>query len=61
MTTQDKGSDKINGIIQACRAITKMNQARPNAPKSETLYDQLIANNYNRLHDSQLLQPPAWC
>jgi len=53
MTTQDKGSDKINGIIQACRVITKMNQARPDTPKSETLYYQMIANYYNRLLDAK--------
>jgi len=49
MINSEKRSDKINAIIRACRVITRMNQANPEAQRSETLYYQMIANYYTRL------------
>ena len=49
MINSEKRSDKISAIIRACRIITRMNRARPDAPKSEALYYQMLANYYTRL------------
>jgi len=49
MISSEKRSDKINAIIRACRIITRMNQANPEALRSETLYYQMLANYYTRL------------
>jgi len=40
---------KIGAIIRASRLIARMNQARPEAKKSEALYYQMLANYYTRL------------
>ena len=49
MIISEKRSDKINAIIRACQVITRMNQARPEAQKSEALYYQMLINYYTRL------------
>jgi len=49
MKTSEKQGDKINAIIRACRLITRMNQANPEVPKSDTLYYQMLADYYTRL------------
>ena len=49
MISPEKRSEKINAIIRACRVITRMNQASPDAKKSEALYYQMLANYYTRL------------
>jgi benzoyl-CoA reductase/2-hydroxyglutaryl-CoA dehydratase subunit BcrC/BadD/HgdB len=49
MTITEKRSGKIGAIVQACRVITRMNQANPAAPKSETLYYRMLASYYTRL------------
>lgn len=53
MTTSEKRSDKISAIIRACRLITRMNQGRPDARKSETLYYQMLASYYTRLQNAR--------
>ena len=42
------GSD-LKTIIRACRLITRMNQARPEVPKSEAMYYEMLADYYTRL------------
>ncbi len=49
MINQEKRSNKVSAIIRACRIITRMNQSRPDARKSEVLYYQMLANYYTRL------------
>ena len=49
MIGSDKKRMKISGIIRASRLITRMNQARPEAKKSEALYYQMLTNYYTRL------------
>ncbi len=49
MISSEKRSNKISAIIRACRLITRMNQARPGAQKSEARYYQMLANYYTRL------------
>ncbi len=49
MTTAGTKKNKIEAIIRACRVITRMNQANPDAPESETLYYKMLANYYTRL------------
>ncbi len=53
MTTSDIKKDKISSIIRACRLITRMNQARPGARKSEAMYYQMLANYYNRVQKAK--------
>ncbi len=43
------GNNKIKAIISACRLITKMNQARPDAARSEVMYYQMLNKYYTRL------------
>ena len=40
---------KINAIIRACRVISRMNRANPNALKSEGLYYQMLSDYYTRV------------
>ena len=49
MTISGSNSGKVNAIIRACRLIMRMNQARPDARKSEMLYYQMLVNYYTRL------------
>ena len=49
MTTSGNNSGRINAIIRACRLIMRMNQARPDARKSEILYYQMLVRYYTRL------------
>ena len=53
MTNSGDRSDKISAIIRACRIITRMNQARPDAKKSDTLYYQMLSNYYTRLQNAR--------
>ena len=48
MTSTERKS-KINSIVRACRLISRMNQARPDARKSEVLYYQMLSNYFTRL------------
>ena len=41
--------NKLNSIIRASRIISRMNQASPEARKSNTLYYQMMADYYTRL------------
>lgn len=46
---------KIEAIIRACRLMLRMNQARPDARKSDVLYYKMLETYYRRLleaHDS---------
>ena len=49
MIVPEEQGSKINAIIQASRVIIRMNQKRPDVPKSEILYYQMITNYYTRL------------
>ena len=49
MAGSEKRSDKISAIIRACRLITRMNQSRPEARKSELLYYKMLDGYYSRL------------
>lgn len=49
MTISETKNNKISAIIRACRIITRMNQARPGALKSEVRYYQMLANYYHRV------------
>ena len=42
-------TNKLKAIVRACRIITRMNQARPDAPKSDALYYQMLSNYFTRL------------
>jgi len=42
-------NSKISAIIRACRVITRMNRANPNALKSEALYYQMLSDYYTRV------------
>jgi len=46
---QETKASKIDAIVRACRVINRMNQASPDAKKSDTLYYQMLTNYYNRL------------
>ncbi|MGB2854604.1 MAG: 2-hydroxyacyl-CoA dehydratase family protein, partial [Dehalococcoidia bacterium] len=48
ISPKGEGSD-LKTIIRACRLITRMNQARPEAPKSEAMYYDMLADYYTRL------------
>jgi len=49
MTSSGTSGNKINAIIRACRLIMRMNQANPDARKSEILYYQMLIKYYTRL------------
>lgn len=49
MITSENRTGKINAIVRACRLILRMNPARPELQKSETLYYKMLANYYTRL------------
>ena len=54
MTTERKGH-KIEAIIRACRLMLRMNQASPDARKSDVLYYRMLENYYRRIveaHDN---------
>ncbi len=53
MISPEPKSSKINAIVRASRLITRMNQSRPGAPKSEALYYQMLANYYTRLMNAR--------
>jgi len=42
-------NNKISAIVRACRIITRMNQARPGARRSEAMYYQMLINYFTRL------------
>lgn len=41
--------NKIKAIVRACRLIMRMNQARPDARRSEAMYYQMLSNYFTRL------------
>ena len=47
--TTDRTANSLNSIIRACRLIKQMNQARPDARKSDVLYYDMLQSYYNRL------------
>jgi len=49
MTSAEQGNSKIKAIIRACRLIMRMNQALPEARKSEAMYYQMLINYFTRL------------
>jgi len=49
MTTANQEKNKIDAIIRACRLLSRMSQARPDARKSEVLYYQMLSKYYTRL------------
>ncbi len=53
MINQEPKSSKIGAIVRASRLITRMNQSRPGASKSEALYYQMLANYYTRLMNAR--------
>lgn len=53
MTTSERKRTKISAIVRACRIISRMNQARPEAKKSEMFYYQMLSSYYTRLLNAQ--------
>ena len=49
MAASETRSSKISAIIRACRIITRMSRANPDAPKSDVLYYQMLSDYYTRL------------
>ncbi|MBM4448545.1 MAG: 2-hydroxyacyl-CoA dehydratase [Chloroflexi bacterium] len=49
MTASEARSSRISAIIRACRIITRMSQANPDAPKSDVLYYKMLSDYYTRL------------
>ena len=49
MKRTERQSEKINAIVRACRVITKLNQANPEARRSDDLYYTMLAKYYTRL------------
>lgn len=49
MTASEARSNRISAIIRACRIITRMSQANPDAPKSDVLYYKMLSDYYTRL------------
>jgi benzoyl-CoA reductase/2-hydroxyglutaryl-CoA dehydratase subunit BcrC/BadD/HgdB len=45
----DSSNKKIEAIIRACRMILRMNQAAPNARKSEVIHYKMLQTYYRRL------------
>jgi benzoyl-CoA reductase/2-hydroxyglutaryl-CoA dehydratase subunit BcrC/BadD/HgdB len=41
--------EKINAIVRACRLLTRMNQAGPDARKSDVIYYRMLTDYYNRI------------
>ena len=44
-----ENKNKIKAIVSACRIISRMNKARPDARKSEMMYYQMLNNYFTRL------------
>lgn len=49
MITSEGKKSKISSIVRACRLVARVNPARPELQKSETLYYKILANYYTRL------------
>ena len=49
MAASEARNSKISSIIRACRIISRMGQANPDTPESDTLYYEMLANYYTRL------------
>jgi benzoyl-CoA reductase/2-hydroxyglutaryl-CoA dehydratase subunit BcrC/BadD/HgdB len=49
ITGSEQKKPKIGAIVRASRLIAAMNQARPEAQKSDVLYYQMLASYYTRL------------
>lgn len=46
-------NNKINQIVRAASVITRMEQAQPNARKSEIAYNRMLTNYYKRIQKAQ--------
>ena len=49
MTGAQGSSYGVKSIIRACRLVNKMNQARLETPRSDTMYYQMLVDYYTRL------------
>ncbi|MFH1775357.1 MAG: 2-hydroxyacyl-CoA dehydratase family protein [Chloroflexota bacterium] len=49
MTTPTEKRNRIKSIVRASRLISRMNQSRPGARKSEAMYYQMLSDYYTRL------------
>lgn len=49
MSIEGVSNSRLDAIVRACRVIQKMNQARPGARKSDTLYYNMLQTYYKRL------------
>jgi len=49
----EKGSNKIQSIIRACRIILRMVEVDPNARESQKKYYRMLLQYFTRLRDAQ--------
>jgi len=51
MTTADQ-KNKIDLLVRTCRMLARMNRARPETRKSQTLYYQMLVDYYTRVNNA---------